>query len=385
MRLLYVQPAVSMGGAERQASLLLPALREHDLDVTAVTGPGDLLEKLLRRQGVRVVWSELFPDATPFHLSQVPQHALRMTRLGRCLDRLQAETPFDLVMGSMGFGWALSGHLGARWDVPAVWRAGGVTTSSGAFNGREAAALRLLARLFPPALLLSNARSVSDFWAGVLPTPGALLPNAVELPSAPRRRARSAGEPLVAGFVGRLAAEKGLSTLVEAARRARDRGVDLRLQVAGIGDPRPLFEQCEASGLGRHLRFVGRIDVLGPFFEAVDLLVLPSVTEGSSNALLEAMAHGVPVVATAVGGTPELVSSGVEGLLVPPASADDVARALIAIAHQPGEALRMGLAGRRRVQGRAPRVIAGELARILRAVAERHRRPARRTVPRIPA
>ena len=385
MRLLYVQPAVSMGGAERQASLLLPALRDHGIDAIALTGPGELLESKLRRDGVTVVWSELFPDATPFHLLQVPRHALLLARLGRRLDPLHLREPFDLVIGSLGFGWALSGFLAQRWGIPSVWRAGGMTTSSGLFDERQAMAARLLVRWLSPRLLLSNARSVFEFWSGVLPIPGALLPNAVELPPLPRRRARGAGDPLIAGFVGRLSNEKGLPLLVDAMALARARGVDVRLRVAGIGDPRPLFELCEARRLSRHLRFVGRIDALAPFFESVDLLVLPSSTEGASNALLEAMAHGVPIVATAVGGTPELVSSGCEGLLVPPAAPHLLATAIQWMAENPAEALRMGLAGRMRVQGREPRLIASQLARLLR---ERVHRPSPlgRTLPRhIPA
>ena len=85
---------------------------------------------------------------------------------------------------------------------------------------------------------------------------------------------------------------------------------------------------------------------------AADLSVLPSLSEGLPNAVLESMAAGVPVVATSVGGTPELVEDGVTGLLVPPRDAEALAVAIARLIGNPALARRFGEAGRRRVHDR---------------------------------
>jgi glycosyltransferase involved in cell wall biosynthesis len=103
-------------------------------------------------------------------------------------------------------------------------------------------------------------------------------------------------------------------------------------------------------GLAREVHFLGqRLDV-PDLLQAMDIFVLPSYSEGVSLALLEAMAAGLPVIATAVGGTPEVVTDGETGLLIPPRDSDALAGALERLLVDPGWAKEMGARARGHVE-----------------------------------
>ncbi len=103
-------------------------------------------------------------------------------------------------------------------------------------------------------------------------------------------------------------------------------------------------------GLTSTLRFLGSRTDVGVLLPAVDLVVHPSQQEGFSNAILEAMAAGCPVVATAVGGNVEAVIEGTTGLLVPPSDPVALAVAIERLLRRPDERRRFGLAGRQRAE-----------------------------------
>jgi glycosyltransferase involved in cell wall biosynthesis len=159
-------------------------------------------------------------------------------------------------------------------------------------------------------------------------------------------RARLGLDPraLVVGAVGRLAPEKGLSFLIEAlAALRRARNLPLALVLVGDGPERPILElQTERLALSGQVRFLGFQRQLETIYPALDVLAMPSLEEASPLALLEAMACGCAVVASAVGGVPEILAQGRCGLLVEPASPVDLARALAQLATSP--ALRHHLA-----------------------------------------
>jgi glycosyltransferase involved in cell wall biosynthesis len=122
-------------------------------------------------------------------------------------------------------------------------------------------------------------------------------------------------------IVGRLSREKGHPDLIRALARLRAEApyLPVRLLIVGDGPERPAIEESvRASGLERQVFFAGQVADVMPYYAAADVVVLASITEGSPNALLEAMAARVPVVATAVGGVPEMVSHQETALLAPP-------------------------------------------------------------------
>ena len=151
--------------------------------------------------------------------------------------------------------------------------------------------------------------------------------------------------------VARLNEVKDQATLLHAARLVLDREPAFELDIVGDGELRPALERLAAElKLGSAVRFHGNRDDVHPFLAAADVFTLSSVSEGIAISLLEAMAAGLPVVATAVGGTPEVVVDGATGYLVPPRDPAALATALMAVLSRPAEAAAFGAAGRNRVE-----------------------------------
>lgn len=138
-------------------------------------------------------------------------------------------------------------------------------------------------------------------------------------------------EPQTILAVGRLSREKGFIHLFAAVQELRRRspGLPFRLIVLGNGPERSRLERyIQAAKLQDCVTLQGHVSDVRPYFQNADLLAISSISEGSPNALLEAMCAGVPVVATAVGGIPEIVSHQETGILVPPCDAPAMASAM---------------------------------------------------------
>jgi glycosyltransferase involved in cell wall biosynthesis len=152
-------------------------------------------------------------------------------------------------------------------------------------------------------------------------------------------------------MVGRLSPEKDVETLIRAAAFAVRKEPSFRLELAGDGDCLPALRRltCEL-GLVGHVRFLGEVRDIPGLLGRASLFALPSLTEGISLTLLEAMARGLPVVATRVGGNPEVVVDGETGFLVPARAPSELADAMLRLQRGLEEGRRMGLAGRHRVE-----------------------------------
>lgn len=155
----------------------------------------------------------------------------------------------------------------------------------------------------------------------------------------------------VVGTVGNLTPKKDHRTLVEAfAGVARDRA-DVRLVVVGTGpEQEQLLDLCRERGISDAVLFTGVRDDVADILAAFDVFVLSSLHEGLPIAMLEAMATGVPVVATRVGGIPEVISDGVDGLLVPPGDPTRLADAIVSVLDDPATRADLGSRGRRRAE-----------------------------------
>ncbi|MCW2992389.1 MAG: glycosyltransferase family 4 protein [Solirubrobacterales bacterium] len=173
-------------------------------------------------------------------------------------------------------------------------------------------------------------------------------------PSPIARGARPEGGPLRILNVGRLAAVKGHEVLLEALAAAVAAGADATLDVVGDGPLRADLERrTRELGLGDRVRWHGALgsDALLEHWATADVFCLPSFAEGLPVVLLEAMAAGLPVVATAITGVPEAVRHDREGLLVAPARPDLIAEALVRLAGDPALRARLGAAGAQRAAG----------------------------------
>ncbi|MBN1992339.1 MAG: glycosyltransferase family 4 protein [Anaerolineae bacterium] len=151
-------------------------------------------------------------------------------------------------------------------------------------------------------------------------------------------------------FVGRLVYQKGLDILLQALALIPPH-IPLSLEIVGDGDARPELEQT-ANKLDYPIHFSGwrARSELPARYQTADIFVLPSRDEGMPNVVLEAMACGLPVVATQIAGNEELVQEGETGLLVPPETPAALAQALIKLITNDRLRQRMGLAGRQRVE-----------------------------------
>jgi len=158
------------------------------------------------------------------------------------------------------------------------------------------------------------------------------------------------GDPFVVGWVGRMTAVKRTDLVMRAFRALVDRGVDARLLLVGDGPDRDHLERlAHELGVTKRCLFLGYQEDVARFYDAIDVLFLPSVNEGTPVSVIEALAAERPAVATRVGGTPDVIRDGIDGFLVDSADPDALADRLAELAHDPSRRAEMGAAGRARV------------------------------------
>jgi glycosyltransferase involved in cell wall biosynthesis len=168
----------------------------------------------------------------------------------------------------------------------------------------------------------------------------AARPLDLRLPPAPRR----------VGYVGRLERVKGCEHFVEAASLVGARDPGVRFVVAGAGSLEATLLDAAALGtVADRIDFLGHLHDVAPLYPLLDVVCVPSLSEAFGLSAIEALALGVPVVASAVGGLPEVVQHGATGLLVPPAHPQALASAVLELLGDPGQARAMGVAGQRQV------------------------------------
>ena len=168
--------------------------------------------------------------------------------------------------------------------------------------------------------------------------------------AAKRRGLGIAEGELIVLQVAALAAHKSQTDLLRAAAIARERRPDLHFWIAGEGPLRSTLEaEHRALGLGEAVRFLGFREDVTDLLRSADIFCVSSYLEGLGTSTLDAMAAGLPVVATRVGGIPEIVADGVSGILVPPRNPEALAAAILELASNPGRRAEMGGAARRRV------------------------------------
>ncbi len=335
-----------IGGAERVLSYLGPALAAEGLDVTVLTS----------RLDPRSPAVEVHDAAGPgsFRVERLPTSRLRFvgTMLYlRELTRWFARHRVDLAYVSMLKHDAYA-VLGAapRGNFPVVLRPEG----AGATGDIAWQAWGRFGRTIARRCRAANAFvAISPAVRGELATNGYPaaqihdLPNGVPIPPTPWDRP---GELLRAVYVGRLASEKGADTLVAAWPSVLEQVPDARLILIGEGPERPRLEGLVRNlNLGESISLPGSTP--GPSVELrrSSLFVLPSREEGMSIALLEAMALGIPVVATDIPGNRALIEPGTHGRLAPSDDPSALARAIVAHHRDPGAGL-MARAARARVE-----------------------------------
>ena len=222
---------------------------------------------------------------------------------------------------------------------------------------------RLWARFTDRIVALTEKGKQEHIQLKVAPTDKfAVIPSGVELRSflkvqksspALRQKLGLVSGDRIVGSVGRLVPIKGHRTLLEAAKKVLEQRSDVLFLLVGDG---PLEQELKAFsetlGIASRVVFAGYRKEVAKMIALMDIFVLPSLNEGMGRVVVEAMAEGKPVVATKVGGVPELVSDNVTGFLCPPKNAHALAEAILKLLRNKELAGRMGAEGRKRVYPR---------------------------------
>jgi glycosyltransferase involved in cell wall biosynthesis len=201
-----------------------------------------------------------------------------------------------------------------------------------------------------------------------------VVPNLVRVPPEIACGARDPAAPPVIGALGRLVERKGFADLLEAAALLAARGYGFELRIGGSGPAQAaLRATVDRLGLAPLVRFLGWVEDKRGFFEPLDVLCVPSREEPFGIVVLEGMAHGRAVVATAAPGPRAIVRDGIDGLLVPPAAPPALADALASLLADPSRRLALARAGRATARDRFDLPVVAKLisATIQRVVAER--------------
>ncbi len=225
------------------------------------------------------------------------------------------------------------------------------------YNWLDREALRLSNRV----ICVSENLKQSLVAAGVRERKIRVIPNAVNVNhdrskmqskrEITRRQLGAEDDELVVGYAGRLSQEKGLKILLQAFLEVLKSDAKCKLWIVGDGPLRSeLQELAMAIGISDHVAFLGfQEDVLG-IMAGMDAFALPSLTEGTPMALLEAMSLGLPIVASAVGEIPQIIKSGENGLLVSPGEPRQLADAIHKVHDEPSFARQLAESGRRTVE-----------------------------------
>ena len=188
-----------------------------------------------------------------------------------------------------------------------------------------------------------------------------------------REKFQIADDERVIVSVGRLSRENGHDDLVQAIASVREMDPTLKFKVLLVGDG-PERAQLESRAadlrLNEEIVFVGHVSDVAPFYAIADVLALPSHSEGSPNVLLEAMAAGIPVVATAVGGVPEIAVSGENAVLVPARQPHEFADALLRILSERDLAEKLATNATMRAREFSPEAYAHRMIQIYKQVTE---------------
>ncbi len=269
--------------------------------------------------------------------------------------RIHEEWPFDVIHAHMMVpdGWAAA-RIGHEMGVPVVGTAHRADVLDVPAEGPKSR-MRVAEAIQTLDAVVTVSRAIGDAADAIARPrrPITVVPNGADaevfLPRDPGEARRRIGIPedgLVVSFVGKLVPRKGVDALIEAMGllAAREGGAP-RLVMAGIGELRePLEHRAAALGVAHHITWLGKVphDDVGWVMSTGDVFVLPSLSEGLPTVVCEAMACGLPVVATAVDGTPEIVDDPATGLLVQPRDPVGLAAALARVLDDPALRAAMG-------------------------------------------
>jgi glycosyltransferase involved in cell wall biosynthesis len=362
VKVLRVIARLNMGGPALHVTYLTAGLRERGYDTTLVAGSlargEDSMEFVADELGVRV---ERLPglrrDISPF------RDLVAVVRLAQLIRR-ERPTILHTHTAKAGAVGRVAALLAGDARPPIVVHTFHGHVLRGYFGPFRTFGFRLLERLLArvTTALVAVSPEVRDDLVGLGVAPRekfTVVRLGIELQQRvadrdgreeTRRLLGIAPDRFMVGWIGRMTGVKRTSDVLLAFRELRERGVDACLCLVGDGPEREQVERrAHELGIMRSTFFLGYQEDVAPFYAAFDALILPSGNEGTPVSAIESLAAGRPVVATRVGGVPDVVRDGEDGYLVDAGAVDQLADALARLAEDGALRERMGAAGRARV------------------------------------
>ena len=350
LRIAHIDTGLSLRGGQRQMLMLAKGLRQRGHDQTIACLEGSKLEDCLRREGFRLL-------ALPAH---DPGHAF-----GTLLWRQQLESSIPQILHAHdGRGQTLAFVASMGLSVRRVASRRVTFLPSDRWTYR----LKYGYTCHAVIAVSENIRELS-VQAGVPRERITVIPDGIELPAqlpgtAERLRLRASwrchDEDFLVGMLGASTPEKGRDVALEALTMLAGKLPRARLVLAGgEGDVKSEPASPKAGAENGQMVRLAPIEDLARFFPGIDLFVMPSKSEGLGSSALWAMAFGLPVVATRVGGLPEIVVDDETGWLIPPDSPRALAEAIVMASRDPGKRAQFGRNGRRRAEGFSADIMVG--------------------------
>ncbi|HVR76414.1 MAG TPA: glycosyltransferase [Planctomycetota bacterium] len=377
--LMVVEKLHGLGGAQVQAVRLARALRLEGIEARLVTGRWRRSEpRSLELEGIPV--TAVFTALKMFHLKGLRKLGMYIYLASLLVHLLRKRRLYDVIHVHSATSSAFPVILAGRWlGKPTVMK----LMASGEWgdlkrmrSGGELPGSSCMARFFRRAdrVICLNAEAVAECRAeGFVPEHCISIPNGFPVKGIPLRTRSDTGGKVEVTFAGRLDPQKNPMLLLEAAAIVKQSpgGDGVRTRFLGDGPERRLLEdRARALGVEDRVRFLGRVTNVPVHLEETDIFVLPSLSEGISNALLEAMSHQVACIASGIPGNLDLIHDRVTGLVVRPDDAGGLARAILDLAGDGPLRERLGRAGRMLVEERFDiEVVARRYAELYRSLA----------------
>ena len=282
-------------------------------------------------------------------------HTLTLRMMYQSLEQLRNALRFDLFHSFFLYPTGyVTGLLAKRFRVPAILTLVGNDVKKYFFSPEKVAVCR--SGLENAERITAVSRDLVDMANALAPVEAksSVIYNSVDIPRKAWQHEPSKGRPFRIGCAGIFKYAKGLPYLFKAvAALDSDRPVKLDLRGTLRESEIPVYEQMIArTGISERVQFDGPLphNEIHPWFRSLHAFVLPSVSEGCPNILMEAMASGVPCIATNTGAVEDLVEDGVSGLVIPWGNSKALEEALVRIMNDPGLAQALGRAARTRMR-----------------------------------
>lgn len=350
MKVVHLIPWLKTGGSEfllkRHVAEMLSSCPEVESEVWVLGRAADSESSLVRSMPVSPRFLDLPIDY---------RHPVKFLRGCRVLAQALTESGAALVHSYLMPADVFAAVAAVRVRIPHIAHVLDRRGSRSAGPWRQRARVRILGALlrrsgarFAAVSSACAAHAHEQYQVGMDRI--VVAPNGINVDSF-LKTTRTATGAVRIGAVSRVAAEKGFRYLLDACKELVDQGVSFRLVVAGPGSDSPsIRETVRAAGIEQRCELLGRVPDVAAFYQAIDIFVIASVdSEGLPTTILEAMASGLPVVATDVGGAREAITDGETGLLVAPQQSSAIASAIRRLIDHPELGRHLGMVAKNRV------------------------------------